>query len=218
MEGLRTRALVLGVIFIVLGVAFQAIPQAKTLHDGKVPDEEWLSSVTPRTIPGYTYTETSKMSKAVYDELKPYGIITRGFENTYEKYDTVVIMSSNKASFHDPLVCFTSQGLKIQEQQVVEIPTQKHGKIKITFAQFVRDEQKYYAAFFYRGPRGYAPDSSDVKMQMFLHQFTSLKDSEGVFYRFMPLYDGNPETIKRNLFAFIDRFLTEADKTSGGLI
>lgn len=218
MEGLRNRALILGIIFIVLGVAYQAIPQNRILHDGRVPDEEWLAKVTPKTISGFSYVEMAKMPKEVYDELKPYGIIVRGFENTYEKYDTVVIMSSNKASFHDPLVCFTSQGLKIQEQQVVEIPTQKHGKIKITFAQFVRDEQTYYAAFFYRGPRGFAPDSSDVKMQMFMHQFTTLKDSEGVFYRFMPLYQGNPETIKKNLFAFIDRFLSEADKTSGGLI
>ncbi len=222
MEGLRTRIFVLGALFFGLGILFHAKPQTVIKHDGQVPDEKWLERNSPKTIPKFQMAVlkdgpeiTYRMTKETYETLVPYGIVARVFANGYENYDTVVIMSAKKDSFHDPRVCFTSQGYNLDQQEVVVVDSKAYGKVPITLTTMVRGSEKSFAAFFYKGPNGFVAKNTELKWQMFMHQLTKFQDTEGVFYRFIPLHAGST---KQQLTKFIDTFLTESQKTSKGLL
>jgi hypothetical protein len=222
MEGLKKRVIALGVLFLASGLAFQAMAGGEILHDGKVPDEKWLESVTTRTIPKYTFATydagpdvSYRMTDETYETLDPYGIVARVFYNVYERYDTVVIMSNKKDSFHDPRQCFTSQGWRLESEKVMPVETKTHGRIEVTLAELQNATTKGFAAFFYRGPNGFVPTANDIKSQMFWHQWKNFKDSEGVFYRIIPLH---PNATKEQLAKFIDVFLQESDKASKGIL
>jgi hypothetical protein len=222
MEGLGKRVLVLGSAFLMLGVLFHAKAPTLIQHDGKVPDEKWLEGISPKEVPGYQMAVlkdgpeiTYRMTQETYETLVPYGIVARVFGNGYENYDTVVIMSAKKDSFHDPRVCFTSQGWNLDQQEVIQVDSKAYGKVPITLATMIRGSEKSFAAFFYKGPNGFVAKNTELKWQMFMHQLTKFEDTEGVFYRFIPLHPGST---KQQLEKFIDTFLTESQKSSKGLL
>lgn len=217
MEGLRKRVITLGIVFIALGAIFIFTSKPTLLRD-----EKWMIENTPRQVGSYTMIQrdagpdiTYKMDEATYDTLKPYGIVARVLQFDQKAYDTVVIMSNRKESFHDPRVCFTAQGWSLVKEEVKTIQTKKHGPIQITLAVMDKDGRKSLSTFFYRGPKGFCPTTNALKWQMFFHQCKTLSDAEGAFYRVIPLHDAATEA---ELYAFIDQFLTETDKSSGGLL
>lgn len=222
MEGLRKRVIGVGLAFLALGLAFQLRGSTQILHDGQVPDEKWLQKQAPKSVDNYKMmildngTETTyRMTQVTYDTLHPYGIVARVMENGTEKYDTVVIMSNKKDSFHDPRFCFTSQGWALDSQEDFAIDTKAHGRIHVTMAQLNREGVKTFAAYFYRGPSGFTGSNQKLKLQMLWHQIVKFEDAEAVFYRFIPMYDG---ASKEKLARFIDQFLSASEKSSKGLL
>lgn len=222
MEGLKKRVILLGGAFLAFGLAFQSMAGGRILHDGQVPDEPWLEKISPRKVGNFTFQiqsagpdVTYKMDGPTYETLQPYGIVARVFDNGYERYDTVVIMSSKKDSFHDPRICFTAQQWLIEDEQTIPVETKKHGTIQVTYARMIRGNQRNHATFFYRGPEGFVPTAADIKKQMFWHQFFNFRDAEGVFYRVIPLH---PDATKEQLTRFIDEFLTACDESSKGIL
>jgi len=212
-----------GALFVVCGLLFVYLA-------GKRPwrTEEWLIENTPKQFGSYEMVPgkdgdgiTYKMTQATYDELGPYGIAARVMRNpmTGEQYDAVVIMSSRKDSFHDPRVCFTAQDWLLADEKVITVKTSAHGPIQVTLATMINSKNggagKQLAAFFYRGPEGFAATTNGLKWQMFKHQFTKMSNAEGVFYRVIPLLPG---TKQEDLERFIDEFLAATDKASGGLL
>jgi hypothetical protein len=220
MEELRKKVIILGVVFGVFGAAFLAMAGNRPMRT-----EKWVEEHTPKEFAGYTMVQgkdgpdvSYRMDAATYNELTPYGIVARVMRNSDGKqFDTVVIMSSRKESFHDPRVCFTAQNWIIESEEVMPVETKKHGKIGVTVATMVQQasRERSFAAFFYRGPAGYSATTSDLKVQMFKHQLTRFVNAEGVFYRVIPMYSG---ATKEELAKFIDEFLTATDEASNGLL
>lgn len=222
MERLRKTVLILGALFVALGVGFQLRGKTEIRHDGVKPDEKWLERISPKVVGDYRMMvldngpeSTYRMTEATYSTLHPYGIVARVMEGPKERYDTVVIMSDSKDSFHDPRYCFTSQGWVIVKERVMPIDTKAHGRIEVTVADLTRESLNTIAVFFYKGPSGFTPSSTNLKWQMLFYQIRNFKDAEGVFYRFIPLHDG---ATHEQLARFIDDFLAESDKTSKGLL
>jgi hypothetical protein len=221
MEGLRNRVIVLGAVFVAVGVAF--ILTSKTVP---LRDEAWMVKNTPKKfanfsmVPGQAGPEiTYKMDKYTYETLKPYGIVARVFSGTDRgirtEFDAVIIMSNNKESFHDPRVCFTATGWQLGNVQTVTVPTKTHGPVSVTLAELSQGNNRSMAAFFYRGPEGFCATTGGLKLQMLKKQFFQLKDSEGAFYRIIPQQSS---TSKEQLFSFIDEWLAATNQSSGGLL
>jgi hypothetical protein len=219
MEGLRKRTLILAVGFIAIGLGFRALARSPQ------PDrtEEWMQKVTPKEVPGYrmekspTNPEISyKSDKMVYDTLVPYGIVARVFqeEKGNKSFDVNVIASSTKDSFHDPRVCFTAQGWNIDKETRAVVKTQTRGDVPVTLAEMTHAKLgKHPSVFFYKGPDGFTATTAGLKIQMLKHQFLTLRDQEGTFYRVIAL---SRDTTTEELLEFTGKWLDEANKVSDG--
>lgn len=221
MEGLRKRVMVLGAAFIVAGLAFQAVAHTK----GISRTESWMEQKAPKELPGYDMVpnlkgdnpEVSYVSdESVYKVLTPYGIVARIFREKQgvKMFDVNVIASSTKDSFHDPRVCFSAQRWTLEKETRAMVKTQTRGEVPVTLAEMShRDHGRHPAVFFYRGPDGFTSSTSGLKIQMLKHQFLTMKDQEGVFYRIIAL---TPNTTTDELLEFTGAWLDEANKTSDG--
>ncbi len=223
MEGLRKRSLVV-IALVVAGGAFIVL-SAKNAADPKT--EDWMLQNAPRNIKGFKMlggVESSefsyKMDERTYKELDPYGIVARLFENaeTGEKYDTVVIASRSKDSFHDPRICFTAQGWTLNNQWSESVETKTRGSIYMTVTVMDGpDGQNRIAAFLYRGQGKFYESTNDLKKGMFLEQLLGGNDLDGVFYRFIPLHDSPDQMkVKNDMKKFIADFIDEANTVSKG--
>jgi hypothetical protein len=159
------------------------------------------------TDPAVTY----KMTPDTYKELAPFGIVCRDFTDGADVYDVVLIASQAKASFHDPRVCFTAQGWDLQDESTVLVKTKTRGTVAISVAQAKTADGDHWAAYFYRGPYGFAPNTNDLKMQMFKYSLLNAKSADGVFYRFIAQDAGSSED---DLVNFISTYLDASGKVS----
>lgn len=219
MEGLRKRTLFLAVGFIVVGLGFRAFAQASHVKR----TEKWMQTVTPKEVPGYRMEKSAanpeisyQSDKMVYDTLVPYGIVARVFqqEKGNQVYDVNVIASSTKDSFHDPRVCFTAQGWNIDKETSATVKTETRGEVKVTLAEMSHAKLgKHPAVFFYKGPDGFTPTTAGLKIQMLKHQFMTLRDQEGTFYRVIAL---SRDCTTEDLLKFTGQWLDEANKVSDG--
>lgn len=217
MERLKKRTYVLAAVLIVAGLAIQLTPRI-SLAAGKSEDQ--LEKLAPTQVGEYKMVrgtedpeQTYKMDKMTYDELKPFGIVSRVFEQGPRRFDVVLIASNRKESFHDPRLCFTSQGWTLLDEEQSDVQTSR-GPIPITFARMKSiDGEPQITAFFYRGKNGYYATAQRFAFDNLLRQLTGSIDLEGVFYRFIPLYSG---ATRDELVEFIQQYLEEARKTSGG--
>lgn len=222
MEGLRKRVFVLAGVFVAVGIGFQAFSaQAKNI----TRTETWMEQVAPKELPGYTMVPsrdpknpnvTYKSDPVVYDTLDPYGIVAREFREKGgpKHFDVNVIASSTKDSFHDPRVCFTAQGWNLDDQKEAIVKTATRGDVPVTLAEMNHaDYGKHPSVFFYKGPEGFTATTAGIKIQMLKKQFLTLKDQEGVFYRFIAL---SPGTSTDDLLKFVGEYLDESGKTSDG--
>lgn len=217
MERLRNRTFALAALLIVAGLAIQLTPRI-SLAAGKTEDQ--LERLAPSEVADYQMVRSAddpeqsyKMNQMTYDELKPFGIVSRIFQNGTRKFDVVLIASNRKESFHDPRLCFTSQGWTLLDEEQKEIDTSR-GKIPITFAKMKSiDGDPQITAFFYRGNNGYYATAQRFAFDNLLRQLKGSIDLEGVFYRFIPLYPGATQD---ELIEFIKQYLDAAEKTSGG--
>lgn len=223
MEGLRKRALV--AIGLVLAAGVFIVVSAHSEPDPKT--EDWMIANAPRSIPGFVMQGgvesseyTYKMDERTYGELDPYGIVARVFENreTGEVYDTVLIASKSKDSFHDPRICFTAQGWTLANQWSESVETKTRGTAYMTVTVMDGpDGRNKLAAFLYRGQGKFYKSTSELKVGMFLEQLKGGGDLDGVFYRFIPMYESEDQMkVKNDLKKFIAEFLDAANESSQG--
>ena len=210
MEGLKKRSVIFAITLMVAGAAIQFTPRI-SLAAGKTEPE--LEALAPKAIGGYKLAHTYKMDEMTYTELKPFGIVSGIFQNEGRSFDVVLIASNRKESFHDPRLCFTSQGWTLLDEQQIQLQTAR-GTIPVTLAQMrSRDGSPQITAFFYKGQGGYFSTAQSFAFNSLKRQLKGSIDLEGVFYRFIPLWSG---ATTDDLKAFIVAYLDEADKTSGG--
>jgi hypothetical protein len=148
--------------------------------------------------------QSYKMDATTYSVLNPYGIVCRVFSNGKQQFDTVVIHSDNSDSFHDPRVCFQSQGSELLEQQTKFVDTGKRGKIAVTFIKTSYNGASRLAAYTYQGPSGFTSEPLKLIFDMFRGELTSGKVQTGTFYRFIAL---NPGSSQEDLTKFIGQFV-----------
>ncbi|MCB8933164.1 MAG: exosortase-associated EpsI family protein [Chthonomonadaceae bacterium] len=217
MERLKKRSFVLAGVLIVAGLAIQLTPRI-SLAAGKTEDQ--LEKLAPMQVDDYKMIpgqddpgQSYKMNQMTYDELKPFGIVSRVFQNGTRSFDVVLIASNRKESFHDPRLCFTSQGYTLLEEVQKDVETSR-GPIPITFAKMKSLQgEPMITAFFYRGNNGYYATAQRFAFDNLLRQLKGSIDLEGVFYRFIPTYGGATED---ELVEFIKQYLEAAGKTSNG--
>lgn len=211
LKSVRSRAFAVGAALLACGAIILAAPKPVAAA-GRT--EAWMEAKAPTKIDNYRTVSSYKMDKATYDELQPYGIVSRIFSDGVRSFDVTLVASNRKTSFHDPRVCFPAQGWSFETQQRIMVKTETRGTIPVTIVKMDgADAKNQFAAFFYRGNHGFYPTPQALSWSMFLDQFAGRTDSEGVFYRFMPGYDGATQD---ELVSFIRRYMDEAPKTSGG--
>jgi hypothetical protein len=217
LEGLISRSYILAGGFALAGLAahisLPAASHAKT--------EAWMEKTSVVQFGRYHMVQGSgddpnvsyKMDSSAYATLAPYGIVARELTDGSNSFDVVLIASANKDSFHDPRVCFTAQGWQLDDQKVVPVTTQTRGVVPITLTNIQSDKGSRLAAFFYRGPYGFAATTNALKMQMFGYSLVNARNSDGVFYRFIA---EEPDVTCEQFQGFIASYLDASGKQSGG--
>ena len=218
MEQVKIRAYFIGVVLILLGLVITLIPAAKE----RPLSQAWLNHHAPMRIGNYRMIPSPedpwasyRMPEEVYKALKPDAMLARIYENpSNKKYDVLLLLSRSKNSFHNPEVCFSSQGWSIQSQHQDEITTPYLGILPITVVKMSSVSQKdQLAAFFYKGPGGYFGSTEGFKWGLLRDELLKSKQPEGIFFRFIPEYSG--EDIHQ-LKKFILEYIEEAHRTSYG--
>jgi len=216
MDGVTKRAYIFAGLCLTLGAALFIIPK----HDFKPKTEAWMETKAPDEVGKYTFLASAdnaeqsyKMPKYTYDTLKPFGIVSRVYELEDKKFDVVLIAGNETENFHDPRVCFTSQGYDIKEERIDIIKTKSRGDVPVTIADMESKDRRSVTCFFYRGPQGFRATTRDLKMTLFLSRLAGSDNVDGVFYRFIPL---NEETTIDELKTFVAEYLDAAKAPSDG--
>jgi hypothetical protein len=220
MEGLRKRALLLGIGMLAVGLVAAARPDSNP--DRKT--EEYLEQKAPVTIPGFTMmlnqyggtAYTYRMDDMTYEILNPYGIVARKYTNGRDVYDVVLISSDSHESFHDPRICFSAQGWVFTTSRTIELDVPGRGTIPMTLVEMdnqMRGVRGAKAVYFYRGPSGFLATPRRLQWSMFGQQLRGQQMVDCTFYRFMPDYQG---ASLDDLLEFIKTYMAAADEASGG--
>jgi hypothetical protein len=220
MERLNQRIFGVSLLLAIMGVAIWLTPEHKLA--GRT--EQWMEQQAPESIDAFKYSpsvdnpkQSYRMDQETYDKLAPFGIVCRQYQDRNEAYDVVLIASSNRGSFHDPRVCFTGQGWKLESQKKVFIPTKDRGTIPamLLASEGESGTQGRYALYFYRGPGGFFSSTVQIKLDLFRYLLKNpLKGTgEGVFYRFIALRSGTTEA---QFLGFVGRYMDVANKSSNG--
>src|SRR5512141_2993539 len=136
MEGLIARTWALGALVLVGAALTMYAPPKRSMP----VTEDWMAQQCPPRVGEYTFQpgddapgQSYKMGKSTYDTLQPSGIVARLYQSGGQTYDVVLIASDSSKSFHDPRVCFTAQGWKIDKERHIAVPTKAHGNVPMTF-------------------------------------------------------------------------------------
>lgn len=226
MERLKRNIYVLAGILAVAGLTVTAFGTRKAVQQ----DENDLEKMLPVRVLGAEYVpgreddgQTYKMTDMSYRVLQAtFGIVCRVYDINGDSFDTVIVASRAKDSFHDPNICFSAQGWLIEKRTVDYVQTELRGKVPYTRITAYNEQRRSrsMAAFLYKGPEGFVDDTNVLKLQ-FLREEMMLGDNlDGVFYRFIPEFRGTPteEEQEEKLERFIGAYLDEAHRTSGGKI
>ncbi|CAN5524653.1 hypothetical protein BH11ARM2_BH11ARM2_01570 [soil metagenome] len=212
----KIHLVVAGTLLLAAGVFANLSPRSKAPDR----DQNWMAARLPQTFDGYNYPPSQadpqvsyRMSDITYTTLKAYGIVSRLYEKAGQRYDTVVIASANSDSFHDPAVCFQSQGSVLDEQRTGAVETKSHGTVPITLLSTTLSGQKRLAAFLYKGPDGFRAAPMSLLLDLFFGELRTSKVQEGVFYRFIALSSNATED---DLKKYVGEFLDASAKTSDG--
>ncbi|RYG25083.1 exosortase-associated EpsI family protein [bacterium] len=220
MEGLRKRLVVFAVIvFAFAGLIRIAIPRTK--YDPKT--ETWLESQAPVAFNGYTFApsgtnaqQSYKMSESTYETLNPYGIVARVFSNGKHTFDTVLIAGSSGKSFHNPKVCFTSQGYTITDTRTEMVQSKKHGQVPVTVAVMKSEkgnDGNGVAVYFYHTPLGFRALTTEIRKDLIIAKALRKPNLDGVFYRVIGL---SKDTTEAETLKFVGEFLDAANESSKG--
>jgi len=219
MERLKKRTYIFAAVMLAAGLINMAtIAKA----DKRSKNEQWMEQRAPDQFADKSYFHSAenpeqsyKMNDITYKMLNPYGIVARQYTGRDGKtFDIVLIASESRASFHDPRICFSGSGWNITNQQVQTVETKSRGTIPVMFVTMDNDTQRnQIAAFFYKGPSGFMASTRGLKWDMFVQTFLNRPNVEGVFYRFIPQYQGaTVDDIK----AVISEYLEASKESSQG--
>lgn len=216
MEGLKFRLCVLAAITVLSAFFVHTVGASR----GTTRNEKWMERNAPPQIDGYTFLPSAenpeqsyKMDKMSYEELKPIGIVSRIYQKDGQRFDVVLIAGESDYSFHDPRVCFTAQGWTLESQNESAIQTKTRGTVPVTMVRMnSSDEKNKLACYFYRGPNGFHASPFQLKFDMFKAKMLGTDDTEGVFYRFIPLTHVSEDDLKK----FVADYMDAAKQTSGG--
>lgn len=217
MDGLILRTWAVGALILVGAAITTYVPPKRSL----AVDETWMAQKAPFSVGGFRFQPSTdvpgqsyKMGKSTYDTLEPSGILARIYQDGDKTYDVVLIASDSSKSFHDPRVCFTAQGWKINKQHQASIETKSHGIVPMTFVDMANaDGVRKSALYFYKGPNGFESVARKMRMEMLVGQLLHARNEQGLFYRFIPMSDNISD---QELERFAARYLDEANRTSGG--
>lgn len=203
-------------ISILLGIftITAAVVNFAPMPKGEVRTEEWIKQQFPTKVDSFSVQGDYKMGELVYKELEPFGIVSNIYGNGEQRYDVTIISSNKEKSFHDPRICFDSQGMTIKGDSTEMVETKSHGSVPLTFVEVGGKNGDMIAAYTYQAPNKEMISSNKRLMnKMFLKALTTMKPQEGIFYRFITQYDG---ATKEDLKKFIARFFDEASTSSKG--
>lgn len=217
MEGLKLRSFIVAGLFVVVAILVFVSPRPKISRD---KNEDWMKAHAPVQVASFAFQPSvedpqasGRQPEIVYTELAPtVGILDRIYKEGTRSYDVVLIASSSKASFHDPRVCFVSQGYDMYEQEGIEIPTKTRGPIPATLVKMHHEGGDVNGIFFYRSPRGFYGTTMSLKIAMLWDQVLGRSEQDGVFYRFIPMGDPDP----KRLIEFVGKYMDESGKLSNG--
>lgn len=215
MEGLMLRALIIGGIAAAGGAYVQLTPHV----DPARKTEAWMEQNLPQRFGKYHYQgsaenpqQSYRMDEETYKALRPYGIVCRKYTDGNRAFDVVVIASNSRSSFHDPRVCFTTQGWNIHTEKHLTFDW-KGLSIPFTSVEMDGAGGQSRAMYFYKGPAGYFPDTAGLKLGMFWYSMRGGARSDGVYYRIIPEYPG---ASTEDISAFASEYKDAADKSSNG--
>lgn len=114
---IKPQAILLIGALVATGVAANFVPRPSATKR----TEAWMESQLPVRVGDFEFVASAqnpmqsyKMEKTTYETLKPFGIVSRVYSKSGEQYDVVVVSSDNGDSFHDPSICFQSQGSELE--------------------------------------------------------------------------------------------------------
>jgi hypothetical protein len=213
----KTLAIVLITLLGVAGLAALVAPRPTAA----VRTEAWLEEQVPERIGGFEYIpspenpkQSYKMEELVYNTLNPRGIVARIYSKGAEQYDVVIVNSDNGDSFHDPRVCFQSQGSSLENERTEVLET-KGGPIPVKFVETSYNGERRLAAYTYKGPNGYNAEPLKLLFDIFKAELTTGKVQEGTFYR---IISTNVGTELPELKAFTRALLEETHAQSNGVL
>lgn len=178
------------------------------------PTESWLEQQTPDQVLGMGFVrsddnpeQTYKMDETVYEQLKPFGIVTRIFVGEGKRMEAVVIAGDNADSFHDQRACFTSQGWVVEEEEPIKLNVAGETGTAY-FISISKDGMTHPAIFCFRGPSGEITHNFDAMWgDFFRRELTTGKPQRGEFYRFIDL---SPGADRSDIIEFSEAFLAQA--------
>lgn len=218
MEGLKLRIYIVSAVLVLAGAL--NIYSVKLGH-GPAKSEQWMEQRAPDQVAGVGFVpgrdnpeQSYRMDDESYEMLSPYGMVARVYSGKLGAFDTVLIASRSRSSFHDPRVCFSGQGWSLTGEDLLTIDTKTRGKIQVTLTTLTSIRVKsQHAIYFYRGPSGFHATTLGLKWDMFMQRLLGKQDVDGVFYRFIPL---DPECSVEELTDFVARYMEAAKESSGG--
>lgn len=205
-------------VLVAAGMFINLSPRAGALQRS----EAWLETQCPVTVGRYIAASSSenvkqsyRMPQSAYDTLKPFGIVCRTYSNGEKTFDVVIIASDKAESFHDPRVCFSSQGVDMTDETTDVMRTTARGVIPVTVVTTKSNDAQSVAAYFYRGPGKMCAAPKSLANDMFFRELATGRAQDGVFYRFISEYPG---ATKADLIEFMQAYVEEAHKTSNGYL
>ncbi len=213
-------------VAIALFLAVGALANFRSTLTGYTrPTEDQVEQMMPKDeILGYRFVksdsdpnQTYKMDEVTYEMLKPFGIVSRVYENNEgQRIDAVLIASDDSDSFHDQQWCFQGQGWEMKHIELRMIETKSFGKIPVKYIEMDHKERgPAISLFTFKGPDKKFYDSFDAMWWDFItREFKSGQPQAGSFYRFISIYDVS----KEDLDAFAAAYIDEVERTSQGKI
>ncbi|MBS1716541.1 MAG: exosortase-associated EpsI family protein [Armatimonadetes bacterium] len=177
--------------------------------------EDWVAQQCPTTVGKYRMMDSYKMDQLVYDTLAPFGIVCHHYTDGRKIFDVVVIASASPKSFHDPRICFSSQGLELMEEKNIVIHSKTHGEVPMTLVKIKENGLDLYSAYTYKGPSGMIATPKGLMKDLFLTSLKKFHTQEGVFLRFIAKY---PAPTEKELSEFITEYLDAASASSNGYL
>ncbi|GEM_PF-3686077 len=212
---LKSRAKIVFALFVVVGVVDLVMPEPK--YPEKT--EDWMAQNLPKELPGYSYVSDIKMAQINYDQLKPFGIVSRQYRGPDGRaYEYLIIASNSKDSFHDQRICLTSQQYQLRDLTIADLNLPAFGgKVPATITSLIRSDSNGAAMIFYLGPYGLRPNPTAIPFDITRGKLLFKSDIHTVMFQFKVSPEGaSLDDDVKALSAFANTMLNETKRMPEG--